>query len=66
MSVKSPLLTLASQLLVDGVSLAAPELRCRNPGRDQSLGQVSSLNGLNTLSPGRLKSRSLPVAIVSP
>src|SRR5262249_21973660 len=26
----------------------------------------SSLNGLKTLSPGRLKSRSFPVAIVSP
>ena len=29
-------------------------------------GYVNSLNGLKTLSPGRLKSRSFPVAIVRP
>src|SRR5262245_46014599 len=31
-----------------------------------SLRCASSLNGLKTLSPGRLKSRSFPVAMVSP
>jgi hypothetical protein len=29
-------------------------------------GYLSSLNGLKTLSPGRRKSRSLPITIVSP
>jgi hypothetical protein len=32
----------------------------------RSLDYASSLNGLKTLIPGRLKSRSFPVAIVSP
>ena len=64
---ESPQPTLAGQALRDdAVSLASPELGRRNPGGNRSLCQVSSLKGLNTLSPGRLKSRSLPVAIVSP
>ena len=41
---------------------------CRKPFHPLTArrGYANSLNGLKTLSPGRLKSRSFPVAIVRP
>ncbi len=51
---------------IEGITPGRPPgLICGSSGRLR-VGYANSLKGLKTLSPGRLKSLSFPVAIVSP